>query len=106
MTGGRDTWISALKLGVSATTVQIRKVIKADDEGGGLIVTQLRPSGAGALAGLRVGDLITHWGSKPVLDPTDLLSVPAPSIQAPVLLRIVRDGTPIYVAVTGTTPQP
>jgi len=106
MTGGRDTWISALKLGVSATTVQIRKVIKAEDEGGGLIVTQLRPSGAGALAGLRVGDLITHWGSKPVLDPTDLLSVPAPSIQAPVLLRIVRDGTPIYVAVTGTTPQP
>jgi serine protease Do len=106
MTGERDTWILPLMLGVSGTTAQIRKEIKAEDEGGGLIVTQLRPSGAGALAGLRVGDLITHLGSKPVLDPTDLLSVPVPTPQAPLLLRIVRDGAPVYVAITGLPPLP
>jgi serine protease Do len=106
LTGERDTWVSALMLGVAATTVQIRKEIKAEDEGGGLIVTQLRPAGPGALAGLRVGDLITHLGAKPVLDPTDVLDVPTPTPQAPVLLRVVREGTPSYVAITGTAPVP
>jgi len=106
LTGERDTWVSALMLGVAATTVQIRKEIKADDEGGGLIVTQLRPAGPGALAGLRVGDLITHLGAKPVLDTTDLLDVPTPTPQAPVLLRVVREGAPSYVAITGTAPLP
>jgi len=106
LTGARDTWVLPLMLGVAGTTAEIRKVIKAEDEGGGLIVTQLRPAGAGALAGLRVGDLITHLGSKPVLDPTDLLEVPMPTPQAPVLLRVVRDGTPSYFAITGVAPLP
>jgi serine protease Do len=106
LNGGRDTWILALMLGVAPTNEQIRKQIKADDEDGGVIVTQLRPAGPGSLAGLRVGDLITHVGSKPVDEPSDLGSVPAPTAQAPVLLRIVRDGTPAYVAITGAAPLP
>jgi serine protease Do len=104
LTGERDTWVGSLMLGVADTTVQIRKEIKAEDEGGGLIVTQLRPAGPGALAGLRVGDLITHLGAKPVFAPADLLDVPAPTPQAPVLVRVVRDGTPSYVAITGAAP--
>jgi serine protease Do len=106
LTGERDTWVAALMLGVAETTVQIRKEIKAEDEGGGLIVTQLRPSGPGALAGLRVGDLITHIGAKPVGDPAEFLAVPAPTPQAPVLLRVVHDSTPVYVAITGAPPLP
>ena len=54
----------ALKLGVASTTADIRKTIKANDEQSGLIVTQLRPAGPGALAGLKIGDLITHAGPK------------------------------------------
>jgi serine protease Do len=106
LTGERDTWVSALMLGVAETTVQIRKEIKAEDEGGGLIVTQLRPAGPGALAGLRVGDLITHIGAKPVGDAAEFLAVPTPTPQAPVLLRVVHDGTPAYVAITGAAPLP
>jgi serine protease Do len=106
LNGERDTWVPALMLGVAATTVEIRRQIKADDEGGGLIVTQLRPVGPGALAGLKVGDLITHIRAKPVGEPADLLAIAAPTAQAPVLLRVVREGSAAFVAITGLTPLP
>src|SRR3984893_6960703 len=54
LTGDRDTWVPALKLGVATTTADIRKTLKAGDEPTALIVTQLRPAGAGALEGLKV----------------------------------------------------
>jgi serine protease Do len=101
LNGDQDTWVPALRLGVAGTTEQIRKAIKAVDEPSGLIVTQLRPAGAGALAGLRVGDLITHLGTKQLVEVRDIVGVAAPTPQAPVLLRIVRDGAPVFVALTG-----
>jgi len=101
LTGSQDTWVPALRLGVAATTTEIRKAIKANDEASGLIVTQLRPAGPGALAGLKVGDLITHAGSKQLITVTDLAAIAVPSPQAPLLVRVVRDGSPSFVAITG-----
>ncbi|MGD0493976.1 MAG: trypsin-like peptidase domain-containing protein [Steroidobacteraceae bacterium] len=101
MTGGGDTWVPALRLGVADTTSEIRRALKANDEPTGLIVTQLRPSGPGALAGLKVGDLLTHLGTKQLLHAGDMLAVAQPSAKSPVLLRVVRDGSPVFVAVTG-----
>ncbi len=101
LTGGQDTWVPALRLGVANTTPDIRKAIKATDEPSGLIVTQLRPAGGGALAGLRVGDLLTHLGTKQLIDPADIAKVAAPTPQAPLLIRVVRDGMPNFVAITG-----
>jgi serine protease Do len=100
--GDRDTWVTNLKVGVANTTTEIRNALKAEDEAGGLIVTQLRPAGAGALAGLKIGDLITHAGTKRLMDVADLASVSQPSTQMPLLLRVVRDGAPRFVAVTGS----
>jgi serine protease Do len=100
--GTTDTWVPNLALGVANTTTQIRKVIKADDEPGGLIVTQLRRAGPGAMAGLKVGDLITHAGTKRLQDVADLASVNSPSTQSPLLIRVVRDGAPRFVAITGS----
>src|SRR3984885_1715239 len=100
--GDRDTWVPSLKLGVANTTPEIRSAIKADQETGGLIVTQLRPAGAGALAGLKIGDLITHAGTKRLTNVADLASVGAPSTEYPLLLRVLRDGSPRFVAVTGS----
>jgi serine protease Do len=105
LTGDQDTWVPNLKLGVANTTREIRSAIKAADEFAGLIVTQLRPVGAGALAGLKIGDLITHAGTKRLTDVSDLASVSAPSLQTPLVLRIVHDGSPSFVAVTGTEEQ-
>ncbi len=101
LTGEVDTWIPALMVGLSNTTPDIRKAIKATTESNGLIVTELRPSGPGALAGLRVGDLITHLGSKELIDVAEVTKVPSPSPQAPLLVRVVRDGVANFVAVTG-----
>jgi serine protease Do len=107
LTGDLDTWVPALKLGVAITTDEIRKTIKAGDEPSGLIVTQLRPAGAGALAGLKVGDLITHAGTKQLIGVADLATVAAPSPQAPLLVRVVHDGAPTFIAITGgAEPEP
>jgi serine protease Do len=101
LNGDQDTWVPALRLGVADTTEDIRKAIKAPDEPSGLIVTQLRPAGAGAVAGLKVGDLITHVGTKQLVDVHDIAGIATPTPQAPLLVRIVRDGGATFVAVTG-----
>jgi len=101
LTGDQDTWVPGLKLGVANTTAEIRKAIKASDEPGGLIVTQLRPTGPGALAGLKVGDLITHAGTKQLIAVTDIATAAAPTPGAPLLVRVVRDGSPSFIAITG-----
>jgi serine protease Do len=101
LSGGQDSWVPALGLGVADTTTDIRNAIKANSETNGLIVTQLRPAGAGALAGLKVGDLITHVGTKQLIAMADLTAVHAPTHQAPLLLRVVREGSPAFVAITG-----
>ena len=99
--GGQDSWVAALGLGVADTTTDIRNAVKANNEPSGLIVTQLRPAGPGALAGLRVGDLITHVGTKQLIATSDLTAVRVPTRQAPLLLRVVREGSPAFVAITG-----
>jgi S1-C subfamily serine protease len=101
-TGDQDTWVAGLELGVAKSTAAIRTAIKADDENSGLIVTQLRPAGSGALAGLRVGDLLTHAGTKHLAEVGDIASVSKPTSRQPLLLRVIRDGAPSFIAVTGS----
>ena len=102
LTGGQDTWVPNLELGLAKTTSEIRKSLKAQDEEGGLIVTQLRRAGPAALAGLKVGDLITHAGAKQLTDVADLVTIDKPSEQMPLLVRVVREGAPRFIAITGS----
>jgi serine protease Do len=101
LTGEQDLWVPALKIGVADTTAQIRRALKASDEPTGLIVTQLRPVGPGALGGLKVGDLLTHVGTKQLINAAEFTAVAKPTPQDPVLLRVVRDGSAAFVALTG-----
>jgi serine protease Do len=101
LSGDVDTWVPGLRMGVANATVDIRKTVKAADEPSGVIVTQLRPAGPGALAGLKVGDLITHAAGKQLVDVADIAKVAQPTPQAPLLLRVVRDGNASFLAVTG-----
>lgn len=105
LTGDADTWVPNLELGVAKSTRAIRTAIKASDEPGGLIVTQLRPAGAGALAGLKVGDLLTYAGSKHLENVADLAAVSRPSVKQPLLLLIIREGAPRFVAATGSAEE-
>ncbi len=104
--GSQDTWVPALGFGVAETTPEIRSAIKANTERAGLIVTQLRPAGPGALAGLRIGDLITHIGTKQLTGVAELAMVSVPSRKAPLLLRVVRGGSGSFVALTGESATP
>ncbi|HEY6925504.1 MAG TPA: trypsin-like peptidase domain-containing protein [Steroidobacteraceae bacterium] len=104
-TGESDTWVPALEMGIAQTTPDMRAAIKANDESSGLIVTQLRPNGPGALAGLRIGDLITYAGTKHLKDVSELKNVDRPSTRLPLLLRVFHDGAPGFVAVTGSKDQ-
>jgi serine protease Do len=104
LTGGQDVWVPALGMGVADTTAEIRKAIKAGDETTGFIVTQLRPAAPGALAGIRVGDLVTHLGTKQLFAATDIAAIRKPTPQDPVLLRVVHDGSPVFIALTGQSP--
>jgi S1-C subfamily serine protease len=103
LNGEQDTWVPGLRLGVANTTPEIRRAIKASDEASGVIITQLRPSGPGALAGLRVGDLLTRAGNHDVVTVADIAKVGKPTPDAPLLLRVVRDGNASFLAVTGET---
>jgi len=104
LTGGQDVWVPALGMGVADTTAEIRKAIKAGDETTGFIVTQLRPTAPGALAGIRVGDLVTHLGTQQLFAATDIAAVGKPTPQNPLLLRVVHDGSPAFIALTGQAP--
>jgi serine protease Do len=101
LSGEQDTWVPGLELGVAKSTPDLRKAMKAEDESSGLIVTQLRPAGGGALAGLQVGDLLTHAGTKHLTEVGDIASVSKPTPKQPLLLRVIRAGSPSFVAVTG-----
>ncbi len=105
LTGGEDVWVPALGMGVADTTAAIRRAIKAADEPTGVIVTQLRPAEPGALGGIKVGDLITHLGTTQLIAATDMATVAKPTRQQPLLLRIVRGGSPVFIALTGE-PEP
>jgi serine protease Do len=103
LAGSQDTWVAALGLGVAETTAEIRRSIKAADEPSGIIVTQLRHAGPAALAGLKVGDLITHLGERQITSVGDLVDVTPPTLEAPVLLRVLREGSASFVPITGQT---
>jgi serine protease Do len=102
LAGGPDTWVPNLAIGLADTTADVRKAVKAENEASGLIVTQLRAAGPGAWAGLRIGDLITHAGTKRLTSVADLATVEMPTSKLPLLLRVVRDGSASFIAVTGT----
>jgi serine protease Do len=102
LSGEPDTWVPGLDLGVAKSTAAIRTAIKAEGETAGLIVTQVRATGSGALAGLQVGDLLTHAGTKHLQEVGDIAAVSKPSSKQPLLLRIFREGAPSFIAVTGS----
>jgi serine protease Do len=101
LTGEQDTWVPNLQIAVAPTTADMRRALKEPSDQPALVVTQLRPAGPGALAGLRIGDLITYAGSKHLTQVADLASVRTPTQELPLLLLVVREGRPSFVAVTG-----
>ncbi|MCB8823166.1 Do family serine endopeptidase [Microvirga rosea] len=69
--------------------------------GSGLLVQQVEPGSPAAETGLRPGDVILSANNRPVSQPADVANAwtAAQRQNRPVLLRVSRDGQPLFVAV-------
>jgi len=65
----------------------------------GALVTALAPGGGAALAGVRVGDILVGIGQQEVADAADALRGLGALPSGPVVLRVLRSGAGLYVAV-------
>ncbi|MGS4947796.1 PDZ domain-containing protein [Meridianimarinicoccus sp. RP-17] len=55
------------------------------------------PTGAAAAAGLRAGDAIASVGGQDVRTPEDIAAVAGDALEAPLLLRVFRDGGALFL---------
>ena len=87
------------QLGVAVASVRVDNLQTSRDTGApGVIVIRIESGSWAALAGLRVGDLITTFNSSPIRDPVDLqVKTALTRVGDMVELRILREGQPLSV---------
>ena len=92
-----------LGMTVSAITPELREQMSLPDNAEGLVITDVAADSEAAEKGLRVGDLITEAGQKPVTSTADLESRITEAREAgrkSLLMLLRRDGNPRFVALT------
>ncbi len=92
----------SLGVALSGVTPNLRQQLDLAEGAHGAVITQVKPGSAADQAGLQPGDLITGVGDHTVSGTADagrLIREQLKSSQA-VALRIVRNGEPIFVAVS------
>jgi S1-C subfamily serine protease len=67
----------------------------------GILVVSIDPEGPAARAGLVVGDIITAWNGKPVVQVREVMRLLGPdSVGTSVDLQLLRAGAPTNLKVT------
>ena len=92
----------SLGVALSGVTPNLRQQLDLPEGARGAVITQVKPGSAAEQAGLQAGDLITGVGDHTVSGTAEagrLIREQLKSSQA-VALRIVRNGEPIFVAVS------
>jgi serine protease Do len=84
---------------VEDLTSALRQQMQLSKEASGVIVAQLDPSSMAAAAGIHEGDLIEEVDHKPVATANEFEQAMRAAGSKTILLRVVRDGTGLYVAV-------
>jgi serine protease Do len=94
--------VSHARMGVGITDVTPENAKFFDvRDNNGAVITQVEPGSAGAKAGLKVGDVVTHMNGKKVTDAGQLqMEVSSMSPGTEVALQVVRDGKMVAVPVT------
>jgi S1-C subfamily serine protease len=89
-------------LGAGLQNVRLGRGSKdASDVKRGILVVSIDPEGAAARAGLVVGDIITAWNGKPVLQVREVMRLLGPdSVGTGVELQLLRAGAPANLKVT------
>ena len=96
--GGGSTEGGALGLGVQPLTPELSTQLNLRDATG-LAVTSVDPTGAGAEAGIKQGDVIEQINRQPVHTAADVRTALQRSGSRPALLLVDREGQSFYVAV-------
>lgn len=95
-----------LRVQITPLTPQLRQWLGAPKEAG-ILVGDVRPDGAGARAGLKVGDVITQIDSRRVTDAIDVRTALATHPEGDtVKLAVVRDRKPIALNVVVPKAEP
>ena len=84
---------------VEELTPSLREQLKLGKETQGVVVSQIDPASAAASAGLREGDLIQEVDRHIVTNSGEFNQAMHGASSRAVLLRVMRDGTGIYIAV-------
>lgn len=98
------------KLGISLAplTPQVRRELGLDDTIQGAAVSEVRPDSPAASAGIQPGDVITAVGQQSTPTPRSAVALINKALvsKRPVLLRVLREGQQVFIAVSLDASQP
>jgi serine protease Do len=84
---------------VEELTPALRQQLQLSNEAHGVVVAQLDPSSMAAAAGLKEGDLVEEVDHHAVTTTSEFEQAMRAAGSQTVLLRVVRDGTGLYIAI-------
>jgi serine protease Do len=93
-----------LGLGLSPVPEQARGQLGLEPGAGGVLVQRVEPNSPAAENGIKPGDVIVSANNEPVSQPSDLAKAwtAAQQQNKPLLLRVRREGQPLFIAVAPT----
>ena len=86
-------------LQVEPLTPAVRQQLHLGQESHGVVISQVDPNGAAAAAGIREGDVVEEVNHHPVNGVSDFEQTMKAGNGQAILLRVMRDGTGLYVAI-------
>jgi serine protease Do len=88
-------------LQVEPLTPGARQQLHLGEQAHGVVISQVDPSGAAADAGIREGDVVEEVNHQAVTNVSEFEQAMRAASGKAILLRVVRDGSGLYVAIAG-----
>jgi serine protease Do len=88
-------------LSLQPLTPEIAEQLELPKNSSGVVIADVDPSGRGASAGLREGDVIQQVNGRPVKTPAEVKSALDASTDRPAVLLIAREGRTFFVPLRG-----
>jgi len=96
----RDSGQPQLGIAVTELTPVIAQQLKLPASTKGVVIAEVEEGGAGAEAGLQVGDVVLEVNRKPVHSMPEFQSALSERSADPLLLSVNREGHPLYVTIS------